>query len=128
MKRILVAEDDTGSRDLLTRILRFYGFTIVPATNGRQAIEITKESQPDLIMMDLSMPIQNGLDAVRELKQKKELAHIPIIAMSAYDTRQDEMDALNAGCVAFLPKPLELFTLKERLDQILAVHSVPHPA
>ena len=74
------------------------------------------------------MPIQNGLDAVRELKQKKELAHIPIIAMSAYDTRQDEMEALNAGCVAFLPKPLELFSLKERLDQILAVHSVPHPA
>lgn len=118
MKRILVAEDDTASRDLLARILAFYGFSTMRATNGRHAVQVTKESRPDLIMMDLSMPILNGLDAVRELKQKQDLAHIPIIAMSAYDTRQDKIDALNAGCVAFFPKPLELFALKEQLDKI----------
>jgi len=125
VKRILVAEDDTASRDLLTRILAFYGFSTMRATNGRQAVQVTKESRPDLIMMDLSMPIQNGLDAVRELKQKQDLAHIPIIAMSAYDTREDKMDALNAGCIAFFPKPLEIFTLKEQLDQILGTHYQP---
>ncbi|MGB0389163.1 MAG: response regulator [Ardenticatenaceae bacterium] len=128
MKRILVAEDDTASRDLLTRILGFYGFATLRATNGRQAIQITKQSPPDLIMMDVSMPIQNGLDAVRELKQRAELAHIPVVAMSAYDSRQDQIDALNAGCVAFFPKPLELFRLKEELNQIIDVHRLQYSA
>ena len=122
MKRILVAEDDPYNRDLVTTILHFYGFTTVPATNGRHAVKMAQESRPDLIMMDLSMPIQNGLDATREIKGTSELAHIPIVAMSAYDTREDKRNALEAGCIDFLAKPLELFKLKDRLDHILATY------
>jgi CheY-like chemotaxis protein len=122
MKRILVAEDDPYNRDLVTTILNFYGFATVPATNGRHAVRMAQESRPDLIMMDLSMPIQNGLDATRELKEKSDLSHIPVVAMSAYDTREDKRHALEAGCIDFLPKPLELFKLKDRLDNILAAY------
>jgi CheY-like chemotaxis protein len=122
MKRILVAEDDPYNRDLVTTILHFYGFATLPATNGRHAVKMAQESLPDLIMMDLSMPIQNGLDATREIKEMSELAHIPIVAMSAYDTREDKRHAFEAGCVDFLPKPLELFKLKDRLDNILAAY------
>lgn len=122
MKCILVAEDDPNNRDLVTTILSFHGYSTVRATNGRHAVKVAQEKQPDLIMMDLSMPIQNGLDATRQIKQNPALAHIPIVAMSAYDTREDKMEAFNAGCIAFLPKPLELFKLKDRLEKILTAY------
>lgn len=122
MKCILVAEDDPNNRDLVTTILSFHGYTTVRATNGRHAVQVAEEKKPDLIMMDLSMPIQNGLDAARQIKKNPTLAHIPIVAMSAYDTREDKVAAFDAGCIAFLPKPLELFKLKDRLEQILANH------
>ena len=112
MKRILVAEDDPNNRDLVTTILKFYGYATIHATNGRHAIKIASEKSPDLIMMDISMPIQNGLDAARQIKGNPALSHIPIVAMSAYDSHQDKRDAFKAGCIDFLPKPLELFALK----------------
>ena len=122
MKCILVAEDDPNNRDLVTTILAFYGYSTVRATNGRHAVQVAKQKHPDLIMMDLSMPIQNGLDAARQIKLNPALTHIPIVAMSAYDTSEDKVAAFNAGCIAFLPKPLELFKLKDRLEQILTAH------
>lgn len=117
-RRILVVEDDAYSRDLMVSILSFHGYDTFRATNGRQALEVAQEHTPDLIIMDISMPIQNGLDAARELKRDPRTQHIPIIAMSAYDARQDQQDAMRAGCVAFLTKPLEIFRLKERIEAI----------
>lgn len=117
-RRILVVEDDSYSRDLMVSILTFHGYETYRATNGRQAVEVAQLQCPDLIMMDISMPIQNGLDATREIKRDPRLNHIPIIAMSAYDAREDEKEAFSAGCVAFLSKPLELFRLKERIEAI----------
>lgn len=119
MKRILIVEDDPDNRDLIASILTFHGYATLRAVNGRQAVEVARESLPDLIMMDISMPIQNGLEASRQLKRSPETAHIPIVAMSAYDTRQDEAAALGAGCIAFLTKPLDMFELKQCLDSIL---------
>lgn len=123
-KCILIAEDDSHNRHLLTSILAYHGFSTVTAINGRNAIKLAQEKQPDLIMMDLSMPIVNGLEAARQIKENPLLDHIPIVAMSAYDTREDKLAAFNAGCVDFLPKPLELFKLKERLEKILTTHLV----
>lgn len=122
MKRILVAEDDPNNRDLVTTILTFHGYITVRATNGRHAVRVAEETHPDLIMMDISMPIENGLDATRQIKQNPALAHIPVVAMSAYDSHQDKRDAFKAGCIDFLPKPLELFTLKDRLERIMDVY------
>jgi CheY-like chemotaxis protein len=118
-RRILVVEDDTYSRDLLVSILTFHGYETYRATNGRQAVEVARLQGPDLILMDISMPIMNGLDATRELKRDPRLSHIPIIAMSAYDAREDETEAYRAGCVDFLGKPMELFRLKERIEAVM---------
>jgi two-component system, cell cycle response regulator DivK len=117
-RRILVVEDDSYSRDLLVSILTFHGYETFRATNGRQAVDLAQVHTPDLIIMDISMPIMNGLDATREIKRDARIAHIPIIAMSAYDAREDEKEANKAGCVDFLAKPLELFRLKERIEAI----------
>jgi two-component system, cell cycle response regulator DivK len=121
-KRILIVEDDPDNRDLIASILGFHGYETIRATNGRQAIDSTNEHLPDLIMMDISMPIINGLEAARHIKENPKTTHIPIVAMSAYDTREDEAAALDAGCVAFLRKPLDLFQLQEQLEEILAKH------
>jgi two-component system cell cycle response regulator DivK len=117
-RRILVVEDDSYSRDLMVSILTFHGYETLRATNGRQAVEVAKAQCPDLIMMDISMPILNGLDATREIKRDPRLFHIPVIAMSAYDAREDALEAKRAGCVDYLTKPLELFRLKERIEAI----------
>jgi two-component system cell cycle response regulator DivK len=122
VKRILIVEDDPDNRDLIASILGFHGYETLRATNGRQAIESATEHIPDLIMMDISMPIINGLEAARHIKANPDTTHIPIVAMSAYDTREDEAAALDAGCIAFLRKPLDLFQLQEQLEEILAKH------
>lgn len=122
MVTVLVAEDDRDNRELLVSILTHYGFQTLTATNGHQAIQTALESRPDLIMMDISMPIINGLEAIRTIKADPAMAAVPIIAMSAYDGREDMLAAREAGCVDFLPKPMELIKLKGRIDQILAEH------
>ncbi|MBA3530599.1 MAG: response regulator [Ardenticatenales bacterium] len=120
MKRILIVEDNPNNRDMLTTILKFHGFETIQAEDGQQAIEKARETVPDLILMDLSMPVMNGWDATRQIKQDPALAHIPIVAVSAYDMLQDKEAALAAGCDAFLSKPLNMFALKERLEAIMA--------
>ena len=120
IKYILIVEDDLQHQDLLSSILAYHGFVSIRAVNGRQAVTLASKIRPDLIMMDLSMPIQNGFEATRQIKRNPRLSHIPIVAMSAYDTPQNKHNALAAGCVAFLPKPLEIFKLREQLMQILA--------
>lgn len=120
IKYILVVEDNLQQQDLLSSILAYHGFASLRAVNGRQAVTLASKIRPDLIMMDLSMPIQNGFETTRQIKENPTLAHIPIVAMSAYDSPQTKRNALAAGCVAFLPKPLEIFKLREQLMQILA--------
>lgn len=120
IKYILIVEDDLQHQDLLSSILAYHGFVSIRAVNGRQAVVLASKIRPDLIIMDLSMPIQNGFEATRQIKKNPRLAHIPIVAMSAYDTPKNKHNALDAGCVAFLPKPLEIFKLREQLMQILA--------
>jgi two-component system cell cycle response regulator DivK len=119
MKRILIVDDNAHNLDMLMTILKFHGFEPLSAKNGEEAIEKTRELLPDLILMDLSMPVMNGWDATRQIKQDPALAHIPIVAVSAYDMLQDKEAALAAGCDAFLSKPLNMFALKERLEAIM---------
>lgn len=120
MKRILIVEDNPNNRDMLTTILKFHGFETFQAENGQEAIEAAKANPPDLILMDLSMPVMNGWDATRRIKADPALAHIPIVAVSAFDMLQDKEAALAAGCDAFLSKPLNMFALKERLEAIMS--------
>lgn len=120
MKRILIVEDNSNNRDLLSTILKFHGYDTVMAHNGAEAIPMAREMMPDLILMDLSMPVLDGFEATRQLKRDPELAHIPIIAVSALDSLESKEEALAAGCEAFISKPLNMFALKERLETLMA--------
>ena len=103
MKRILIAEDNDSNYMLMTYILKKQ-YEYYRARDGREAVEIVKQDKPDMILMDLKMPIQNGLEATRDIKAL--YPDLPIIAVTANAFDSDRIQAMEAGCVDFLPKPV----------------------
>ena len=106
MKTILVVEDNEPSRDALSRRLRRWGYRIVIATDGRSAVAMAFEAQPDVILMDLGLPGIDGWEATRRVKASPATRHIPIIVLSAHATTHDRDLALEAGGDDFDTKPV----------------------
>jgi CheY-like chemotaxis protein len=111
---ILVADDEPDVRSLILALLEDEGYRVVVAANGRAAIEAVERGQPDLILMDIMMPLMDGREAVRRLRARPELATIPIVLMSAVTA-----DALQPGVQAFVAKPFDLDYLLWTIDHLL---------
>ncbi len=117
MKKILVVEDMELNRDLLEQLLE-EDYQVITAIDGASGYETAVREKPDLILMDLSLPIMDGWDATRQLKANALVRHIPIIALTAHAMRGDEDKALAVGCDGYLSKPIDedrLFALIDRL-------------
>ncbi|MBL8115506.1 MAG: response regulator [Acidobacteria bacterium] len=119
MARILVVDDDEMNRDMLSRRLERKGYQIELAVNGLEAVEKATANHPDLILMDLSMPVLDGYEATRRLKAAPDTKAIPIIGLSAHAMVGDREKALQAGCDDYDTKPVELPRLLGKLDQYL---------
>ncbi|MBN1873980.1 MAG: response regulator [Anaerolineae bacterium] len=117
-KKILIVEDAELNAELLVQLLE-EDYIIFVAEDGAAGIQMAKSEQPDLILMDLSLPIINGWDATRRIKANAELAHIPIIALTAHAMMGDEEEALACGCDSYLSKPLDEDQLFEKLAYYL---------
>jgi two-component system, cell cycle response regulator DivK len=120
LKTILVAEDSADTRAVLCRVLAFNGYRVVEAVNGREAVELAMSECPDLVVMDLNMPVMDGLEAterIRELRDK--CGDIPIVAVTAFDTYGMREAAEEAGCDAYLLKPLVLDELETVVADLL---------
>jgi CheY-like chemotaxis protein len=118
---ILVAEDSADTRAMLRRALSSYGYNVVEAADGREAVEVALTECPDLVVMDLNMPVMDGLAAtegIRELREK--CGDVPIVAATAFDTYGMKEAALEAGCNAYLLKPFDLDELESTLAGLLA--------
>jgi two-component system, cell cycle response regulator DivK len=102
---ILIAEDFEDARDLYKDYLEFSGFTVETATNGREAIALATSLQPDLILMDASMPVLDGWQATRELKANPATKHIPVLALTAHAFDDARQEARSSGCDGFVTKP-----------------------
>jgi CheY-like chemotaxis protein len=102
---ILIAEDFEDARDLYKDYLEFSGFTVETAANGREAIELARSLQPDLILMDASMPVLDGWQATRELKANPATSHIPVLALTAHAFDDARQEARSSGCDGFVTKP-----------------------
>jgi two-component system response regulator MprA len=113
--RILIAEDVTESRQALKLLLEFSGLIGLEAADGREAKELALREQPDLILMDLSLPVLDGLQATREIRAAGQTT--PIIVVSAYDDEASRTQAAQAGANDFLTKPLEFEQLKELIGK-----------
>jgi CheY-like chemotaxis protein len=106
--RILIVEDDPNSRWALCAILKRMGFECRTAENGKQALSAVTDDAPDVILMDLMMPVLDGLEATRHLKADGATRAIPVVALTANDTSSGRSDAREAGCDDFIPKPVVL--------------------
>ncbi|MDQ1558727.1 MAG: two-component system, cell cycle response regulator DivK, partial [Pyrinomonadaceae bacterium] len=95
---VLVVEDFADNRFMMRKLLEMSGYQVVEAVDGREAVELAESTRPDLILMDLSLPRLDGLDATRRIRELDGLARIPIVAVSAHDTNDFHTDALAAGC------------------------------
>lgn len=123
MPRILIVEDDAAIRDLLARRLEMAGFEIVFAEDGVRAILASVNTAPDLILMDMGLPILNGWQATERIKKRPETSMIPIIALTAYALSEDRYRALNIGCNDFEAKPIDFDRLIRKIERLLAESS-----
>jgi len=119
MPKILIVEDNEMNRDMLSRRLERRGFTIVMAVDGQQGVEMTRSERPDLILMDMSLPVMDGWAATQAIKADAELAKIPVIALTAHAMAGDREKAMAAGCDDYDTKPIELPRLLEKIGKFL---------
>jgi CheY-like chemotaxis protein len=120
MPRILLVEDNELNRDMLGRRLERRGHAVLLALDGQQALDLARAERPDLILMDLSLPVLDGWEATRRLKADAALRGIPVIALTAHAMASDEAGARAAGCDDFDTKPIELPRLLGKIEALLA--------
>ena len=119
MPKILLVEDNEMSRDMLSRRLVRKGYDVVTALDGLQCVAMALSEAPDLILMDMSLPIMDGQTATRVLKAKEETREIPVIALTALAMVGDRENAIAAGCDVYDTKPVELSRLLEKMEALL---------
>ncbi len=119
MPKILLVEDNDMNRDMLSRRLEKRGYTLAIAADGAVGVEMAKSGQPDLILMDMSLPVIDGWEATRLLKADAATKGIPIIALTAHAMDSDRVKALAAGCDDFDTKPVELPRLLTKIEELL---------
>ena len=122
-KRILIVEDDRLSLIVLRQLLTAQGYEILQSSEGWDGINRARNEQPDLIVMDIKLPDISGLDATLLLKKDDQTKNIPIIAVTAFVTPEDEADASKRGCDAFVPKPVNFGNLLRTVELFLPASS-----
>ncbi len=120
MAKILLVEDNEMNRDMLSRRLARKGYEVSIAVDGQQGIEMARAETPDLILMDMSLPVLDGWEATRQLKAAAETKAIPVIALTAHAMVGDREKAVEAGCDDFDTKPIEMPRLLEKIEALLA--------
>jgi two-component system, cell cycle response regulator DivK len=117
--RVLLVEDTEDNRQMMRKLLEMSGYQVVEATNGEEAVTVASEQHPQIILMDLSLPLIDGLAATRRIRSLPGLDKVPIIAVSAHDTADFHSEALAAGCNAYITKPINYPELEEIVSRLL---------
>lgn len=115
---VLVAEDNEDVRAMMKYLLKTYGYEVIEASDGYEAVEMAVESKPDLILMDIAMPVLDGVQAVMAIRQHDDLANVPIVALTAFGEYYAEK-ALEAGCNDVIHKPLDFEHLRPILQRYI---------
>ena len=120
MSKIRIVEDNEMNRDMLSRRLQRKGFEVVLAVDGQAGVDMATAESPDLVLMDLSLPVMDGWEATRHLKADEATRNIPVIALTAHAMQGDEQKALEAGCDDYDTKPVNFSRLLEKINKYLA--------
>ncbi|MFV9503518.1 MAG: response regulator [Oscillochloridaceae bacterium umkhey_bin13] len=118
-RRILLVEDDEQIRTMVCTFLRMADFEVVTASDGVEALLVTREAHPDLILMDMGLPKLNGWQTIQRLRARRDTANIPIIALTAYVMDEDRQRALAIGCNDFEVKPIDFDRLLGKINALL---------
>jgi CheY-like chemotaxis protein len=118
--RVLVAEDNAVNRELLRELLEIRGYHVVEACDGQEALSALEQAQPDLLLLDISMPVLDGYAVIRKIRENPGLAELPVVAVTAYAMRGDRERILNSGFNGYLSKPINPSALKEEIDRIFS--------
>ncbi|HEX2173899.1 MAG TPA: response regulator [Dehalococcoidia bacterium] len=125
MPKILLVEDNEVNRDLLARRLRRREFDVVPAADGAEALVLARSESPDLILLDMGLPVLDGWETARRLKAAPETRSIPVIALTAHALTDDRRRAIDAGCDDYASKPIDFPHLLETIDRLLGSSKSP---
>ena len=127
MIKILVAEDNAVNRELLRELLEARGYTVLEACNGQEALHTIEQGLPDLLLLDIGMPVLDGFGVIRRIRENPRFAPLPVVAVTAYAMRGDREEILNSGFDGYLSKPLNPSSLTEELDRLLTKGGQPDP-
>jgi two-component system, cell cycle response regulator DivK len=119
MALILIVEDDIDNQEVFATMLQIAGHTSVMAANGEEGLRLVEELRPDLILMDMGMPVMDGWTAAELLRANPALADIPIIAVTSYAMAEDARRALAVGCNDYLSKPIDYYDLIDKIEALL---------
>jgi len=118
-RTVLVVEDFEDNRFMMKRLLEMSGYRVIEAVNGQEAVDLAGSESPDVILMDLSLPVLDGLTATRRIRRNTALRKVPIVAVSAHDTADFQADALAAGCDEYVTKPIDFDQLEHLLSRLV---------
>lgn len=119
MSNVLIAEDNATNRELLRELLEARGHTVFEACNGQEALDAIQEAQPDILLLDINMPVMDGLTAVRKIRENPRLATLPILAVTANAMMGEREKILNSGFDGYLSKPINGRALAEEIGRLL---------
>ncbi len=122
-RTVLIVEDNEDNRIIYATFLKFAGFRVLEAVDGAEGIAKTRDEQPDIVLMDVSLPTTDGWAATQQLKKDPLTAHIPIVALTAHALSADRARALEVGCDGYLAKPIEPKLVASEIERVLAQRS-----
>ena len=120
MTKVLIAEDNAVNRELLRELLEIRGYTVVEACDGEEALRMIEQTQPDLLLLDIGMPVLDGFAVVRKIRENPRLAPLPVVAVTAYAMQGDREKILDSQFDGYLSKPVDARLLGEELDRPLS--------
>ena len=120
MSKILIAEDNPVNRELLRELLEMRGHTVVEACDGEEALRIIEQTQPDLVLLDIGMPLLDGFGVIRKIRENPRFASMPVVAVTAYAMQGDREKILSSKFDGYLSKPVDARSLVQELDRVLS--------
>jgi CheY-like chemotaxis protein len=127
MVKVLLVEDNEMNRDMLSRRLNKRGYTVVMAIDGQQGVDMAVSEKPDIILLDMSLPVVDGWEAAKQIKANPLSAGVPLIALTAHAMAADREKAMSAGCDDFDTKPVELPRLLGKMETLLKAKGIAPP-
>ena len=125
MSTVLIAEDNATNRELLRELLSMRGHFVIEACNGQEALEMLEQTRPDVLLLDLGMPVLDGFGVIRKIRENPRLATLPVLAVTAYAMQGDREKIMKSGFSGYISKPVNARSLAEELERLLSDGNAP---